>query len=312
MTARKKRLSSYILLVLAASVVVAIHMSPGLDSSRLEDAIRNSLHIVVFGGLTALIYALLPLKTAIRVPLAFVIAVSVGILAEIAQSATGKSADIHDIYRDAFGAAMILAAIGVFRFSASFETRSHSKRLVFFMGLVLCGAVAAPLAYWIAAFVFERSQHPVVIDFDSRFSKYRYFPINSEIRLIDAGHGNGGELAADVILSKRPRSGIAVQTAMYDWSSYKSLVVTGQLVGASQGKFTVHLNDERSIGHFADTQSGTILVSDERQSYRLPIRSILREAGRGDEISDIRQVVLLARSRTAGAHFRLDEVRLEP
>ena len=52
-------------------------------------------------------------------------------------------------------------------------------------------------------------------------------------------------------------------------------------------------------------------LSEGRHDYRVPVAGVLREPGRDDDVTNIRQLVILAREKQAGTRLRIDDIRLE-
>lgn len=255
-------------------------------------------------------YGLVPSSPTNRFLIALAIATTVGILSELAQRWSGSTADFTDVLRDLSGATTMLIAVLFLSASQNAEQGSRKRLTLRIVAFAFAVVVALPFVFWTGALLFERSQHPVVLDFDSRYSKYRYFPINAEVTLV-SGPAQQGATLAELHLSKRGRSGLAIQTANYDWSNASMLVFSAEVIEGSTAKLSVHINDESNLGSFTDTESGSVTMSDGRQDYRVPILPTIREAGRGDELTNIRQLVILARDKQAGARLQLDSIRLE-
>ena len=298
------------MLVCIGAATIAIHLLPGLDSSRLENGIRNSLHFILFAIVAAAIYSTVPSRPAVKFLIALGAAITIGLLAESAQRLAGATFDITDIYRDLSGAATMLIALLIFSASRNAEGASVKRFTLQTLASAFAVLVILPLLYWTSALLFERGRHPVVLDFDSRYSQYRYSPINAEVSLV-RGPADRETTQAELLLSKRGRSGLAIQTAKYDWSNKSTLVFSAEVVEGATAHLTVHINDGRHLGRFADTPSGSITLLDGRREYRIPVLPTVTEAGRGDEITNIRQLVILARDKQAGARVRLDDIRLE-
>ena len=310
MLARSRTCSVVLILVCIVAATIAIHLLPGLDSSRLENGIRNSLHFILFAIVAAATYAMVSAGPSAKFLVALAIAAMIGVLAELAQSLSGGAADITDVYRDLSGAATMLVALLFFSASRRAERGSLKRVTLGIIASAIAVLVTLPLLFWTNALLFERSQHPVVLDFDSRYSRYRYFPINAEVTLV-SNPAQQDAMQAELLLSKRGRSGLAIQTAKYDWSNKSMLVFTAEVVAGSTAKLTIHINDGTKLGKFSDTESGSVTLADGRQEYRVPVLATIREAGRGDELTNIRQLVILARDKQAGARLRLDDIRLE-
>ena len=310
MLAQSRTFNVVLILVCIVAATIAIHLLPGLDSSRLENSIRNSLHFILFAIVAAAAYATVSSGPTAKFLIALAIATMIGILSELAQSLSGGAADINDVYRDLSGAATMLIAMLFLSASRSAE-RGSLKR--FTLGIIASGValiVTLPLVFWTNALLFERSQHPVVLDFDSRYSRYRYFPINAEVTLVSVP-AQPDIMLAELLLTKRGRSGLGIQTAKYDWSNESMLVFSAEVVEGSTAKLTIHINDGTNLGNWTDTDSGSVTLVDGRQEYRIPILPTIREAGRGDDLTNIRQLVIFARDKQAGERLRLDNIRLE-
>lgn len=301
--------------MLLAVAVAAAHLMPGLDGSTVEGGIRNSLHVIGFAGVAAILYEVIPLGRGGKAIGAFVIVLLTGALSESVQQATGRSADIVDLYRDAAGASSFLVARLVWVASSVAKRRPAARRMSRVLAVMIGSLALAPLAYWSIALVTMRSRAPIILDFDSRWSPYYFHGINADVTLVYGVTGTGtgkNHALAEATLSRRFRSGIAVATALHDWSPYATLVFDAQIAGAQATALTVHINDYAHIGHFADTTAGRVRVTGTSTEFRIPIREVTGASGRGPEsLSDIRQVVFLARDRRDGAKLRVDNIRLE-
>lgn len=102
-----------------------------------------------------------------------------------------------------------------------------------------------------------------------------------------------------------------MQTAEYDWSDRRELVFSAEVVNGSTSYLTVHINDVNNIGRFADTAIGTVPLTEGKQEYRVPIVEVLQQTGRDDDVTNIRQLVILAREKQSGARLRIGDIRLE-
>ena len=96
--------------LLLTAAVAAIHLIPGLDGSRVESGIRDSLHVVGFAVVAAVMFKVIPFGRFAKVTIAFLVAVAAGIASEYLQIFTGHHSDLADLYRDAAGAGIYLFA----------------------------------------------------------------------------------------------------------------------------------------------------------------------------------------------------------
>lgn len=310
MASSDRKLPLYLALLAAAAVVIAVHLLPGLDSSRLENGIRNGLHSILFGAFAAASYRIAPFSRFGKVVFTLLVVLVVAVSSEFSQHLSGRTADPVDLLRDIGGATVVLAGILIYRTADLSGTRRFTRLTLRFLGIGVMVVAALPAAYWSAALLSERMHHPVVLDFDSRFSRYRYFPVNAQLDLVE-NHADSANMQAELTLTRRGRSGLAVQTAEYDWSGKIELVFSAEVVDGEMSYLTVHINDANNIGHFADTASGTVSLSKGRQDYRVPIANVLKETNRNEVVANIRQLVILAREKQSGARLRIDDIRLE-
>ena len=240
----------YFTLLAAVAVVIAVHLLPGLDSSRLENGIRNGLHSILFGAFAAVTYRIAPLSSIGKVVFTVLLIGAVAVSSEFVQGHFGGTADPADVLRDLGGAVAVLAGILIYRASSTHATGGFARLALQSLGVGVMALAALPAAYWSTALLYERFQHPVVLDFDSRFSRYRYFPVNAEL-IVDT-RADTDKAFAELTLTRRGRSGLAVQTAEFDWSSLPELVFSAESVDGLTSYLTVHINDVDNIGHFAD------------------------------------------------------------
>ena len=293
-------------ILLLAALVAAMHLAPGLDTFVVQTGMRNSLHTIGFFAVAFVLFELLPGPLVVRGILTVLVAVGIGFLAETTQAYTGSSFDIEDAGRDAAGALLYVLARLTWSWSAasgSGAVRLLARTLAAAFGI----AAAVPLAYWSSIFLAERWKAPVVADFEGRWSDYFFYGINAEVRLVAAG----GDHHLQASLVRRPRSGFAVTTALYDWTAYETLVFDARLEGAESTELTVHINDREHLGHFADTDPGTVTVTSAWQTFRISLDEVAAATGRGEDLSDIRHAVFLARGRLRGAFLEVDDIRLE-
>jgi len=301
--------------ILLALVAAASHLLPGLDSSLVEGGIRNSLHLIGSAAVAAVTYELVPIGRSGKLAVAFLVALGTGVMGEFLQHASGRSADIVDLYRDAAGAGGFLLARWLWSLAAGAGRGAVARRAMRFFAVMAGSLVFAPFAFWTTALVSVRMQAPTILDFDSRWAPYYCRGINAEVALVADGPQDAKpspDRFAVVTLSKRFRSGIAVDTAIYNWSSFNNLVFEAQVINGEPTSLTVHINDSAHIGHFADTDAGRVIVTGRAQEFRIPLRKLISESRRNPAaINDIRQIVLLARDRQVGALLRVDRISLE-
>lgn len=297
------------MLVLLAGAVAAAHLVPGIDGSVIERNIRDSLHVIGFAGVAWVIFEFAPFGRLGKAMAAFAGAVMLGVLAEQAQRLAGYSFSEADIARDAGGAGLMIAARLLWTHAVSGMARIVLRALA----VTAVVAAFAPLAFWSWGILSERLKAPIVMDFEGAYAKHYFGATNSEVALDSEStlDGGGENRFIKVMLTRAPRSGVLLATALYNWEGYQWLVFDARMVEGADAQVSVHINDYSSIGHFADTEAGMLTVTGAEQSYRVPIRDVISQAGRSDDAGNIRQLVIFSRSRNRGAIMRIDNVRLE-
>jgi hypothetical protein len=100
-------------MVLIVAMVVAGHFNPGLNNSRVEDGIRNSMYVIVFATLALVLFEACKVLGVIKAAV-----IVVGGLSELLQSTSSRQPDMRDFARDGGGALLALAGRLMWHFSA--------------------------------------------------------------------------------------------------------------------------------------------------------------------------------------------------
>jgi VanZ family protein len=312
--------NSILILVIFAGAMV-VHLVPGLDSSQIEINIRNALHVVGFATVTALIFRLIDANSLAKYFGAFAGALLLGIFSEAAQSYLRWDGDseiaqslitdsTQDILRDLFGAGMILLALFLRDYSKRFSGNPTLSVALKVGSAAASIAVFAPIVFWVSVSLMERSKEPVLIDIDGRWASLALTSVNSAVEIIpDALNAteNGGYIR--ITLSRRPRSGVAFSPTFNDWSRYSSLLFSARLDIPSTTLVTIHINDRGRLGRFRDLEESTVEVGDVATTYCISLDKVVA-AQPGNDMSNIGQLVFLARSRRDGAILNIGEVSL--
>jgi VanZ family protein len=312
--------NSILILALFAGAM-AFHLVPGLDSSQIEINIRNALHVVGFAAVTALVFRLIDANPLAKYFGAFSGALLLGIFseviqsyrrwnggAEIAQSLIADSA--QDILRDLFGAGMILLALFMRDCSKRFSGNPITSIALKFGSAAAIITVCTPIVFWVGVSLLERSKSPVLIDIDGRWASLALTPINSAVDIVPGAitdTGGGGDIR--ITLSRRPRSGVAISPTFNDWSSYSSLLFSARLDIPSSTVVTVHINDRERLGRFRDLAESTVEIGIVIKTFCVSLDKVVA-AQPGNNMSNIGQLVFLARSRRDGAILSIGDVRL--
>lgn len=308
MSSIKFRTVAAILLVSAA--VIGGHLLPGLDNSRVEDGVRNGLHVVVFAAFAVIVFEYLKssgIAIVIAVPVTIVAVGLIGGLSELMQNVAGRQLDVGDVVRDFAGASLGLVGRLLWRWSID-DRRSWITKLVSRSASVLVGfSIIAPLLFWLSIIGLGRMTSPVILDFGQWWNKYTYRPINAEI-IAPAGAAG----SAEIRLLKWRRSGLVISPMMTNWSDYEYLTITASMLRGPDTNVTVRINDSDRRNNWSDEFIASIIVDADTAMIRIPFRELIDEPGQpAMDLSDVQEVVIFARDRRRDTVMLIDDIRLE-
>jgi len=299
-----------VFLVVIAVLVVAGHFTPGLDGSLIENGLRNSLHVIGFAAVAAVVFETLPAGRLARGVVAIVLAGAIGAIAEYVQTRSGRS-DLLYLYWVLGGATFYVLA----RVLWAAPVRTDSGRASLRVLAVIAGLlIFSPLAYWLSVTGFYLNKAPMILDFEESFDARLVSAINSDTMIVENPPRVVGEdgHSIRVRLTRRGRSGLGIVTVLHDWSDYSMLVFDAEVLEGQASVVTVHINDYDHIGRFFDTDAGRITVTSKAETFRIPLDTILAEVSESNiDKSNMRQIVILARDKRAGTLLRIDNIHLE-
>ena len=106
------QIRSLVVILIITATVMAGHLLPGLDNSRVEEGVRNGFHVLVFASVAVIFFEVLIASglSPGRAVIATIVAVAaIGGLSETLQFLSGRQPDILDVIRDLSGAALALS-----------------------------------------------------------------------------------------------------------------------------------------------------------------------------------------------------------
>jgi len=311
------------LIVVATLITVAVvigHLLPGLDATEIDREIRNSLHVIGFAFIAAVIFEALPLSTARAALTTLSIVAVLGALAEFVQSLDGNGFDLGDLYRDIAGAVLYIVARVLWNWT-KVEGRSSvirfSARL---LSIVLGVLLFVPLGYWSYAKAGIAAKFPTIIDFDGRWDSYTYKPVNSEVTLVTGGSSAEEYTGAyaDILLLNRGWSGLSIKPVVSDWSSFQFLTMRAAVIGVHESTITVDISDVEHPGYRIQHHVGASSAGPEPTVIRFPLHAVSEIPGRPDlDLSNVTAVYIIAKTRRKGKNSNveirmiLDDIRLE-
>jgi hypothetical protein len=311
------------LIVVATLITVAVvigHLLPGLDATEIDREIRNSLHVIGFAFIAAVIFEALPLSTARAALTTLSIVAVLGALAEFVQSLDGKGFDLGDLYRDIAGAVLYIVARVLWNWTKvegrSSLIRFSARTVSMALGILLF----VPLSYWSYAKAGIAAKFPTIIDFDGRWDSYTYKPVNSEVTLVTGGSSaekNTGAFA-EIVLLHRGWSGLSIKPVVSDWSSFQFLTMRAAVIGVQESTITVDISDVEHPGYRIQHHVGASSAGPEPTVIRFPLHAVSEIPGRPElDLSNVTAVYIIAKTGRKGKNnsgeirMILDDIRLE-
>lgn len=297
-------------IVVVSIAVIGGHLLPGLDNSRVEDGVRNGLHVLVFAALAVFLFEKLKsaeVSTIIAAAITIAAVAAIGGLSELLQHLRGREPDTGDVMRDVSGA--IMALVGRTLWCRS---RDEQKSRISILGLraasgLVSLSIVVPLVFWLLIIGLGRTASPVILDFSEWWSEYLYRPLNAQI--VTSGNREG---AAEILLLKRRRSGVIISPMMTDWSGYEFLTITAGMLKGPDTNVTVRINDSAHRNSWANQFLAPIVVVSGLSRIRIPLGDLLDEPGQPSmNLTDIQEVGIFARDRGRDTILLIDDIRLE-
>jgi VanZ family protein len=311
------------MIVAAALIILAVvigHLLPGLDATEIDREIRNSLHVIGFAVIAAVIFEALPMRRTIAALLTLLLITALGALAEFAQSFDGKGFDLADLLRDVVGATIYVCARIVWIWSNADGRSSVVRVSARLASIVLIALLLAPLSYWLSVNARIAAKFPIIMDFEGRWDSYTYQPVNSNLQLVStesAAEENAGS-SMEILLLHRGWSGINVKPVVSDWSSYQFITMRAAIIGGEDSTITVDISDVDHPGFRVQHYVGERSVGPEPTVLRFPLHSVDEIPGRPHlDPANVSAVYIIAKTRRKGKGnggeviMILDDIRLE-
>gem|GEM_PF-2966630 len=292
------------------AVIVGGHLLPGLNNSLVEDGVRNGLHMLVFAALAVFLTGYLVSsgfgRTMASVTAVLAVAI-IGALSESLQYVMGRQPDVLDVVRDVSGAVLALAGLALWRWSGS-AARTRMAGMAARAASSACGLlIVAPLLFWSSIIGMGRLSAPVILDFDQWWNRYIYRPVNASISPTD-----GADRSAEIFLLKWSHSGIVISPMMTNWSGYEFIEFSAYLSKGSAANVTVRINDSKRRNSWSDQFIVSVVIAPGTSTIRIPLGDLLNEPGQPSmDLSDIQELVILAREPESDTVMMMDDIRLE-
>jgi hypothetical protein len=299
---KRKNLAALVLIgILLAAVVFAPVPGRALGIKTLHDF----AHAPIFGCVALLtLFAFgshekfSGLSLRLQYLGAFLIAITLGALTEIAQIPVGRDASWMDLRSDVLGAA------GFPGLYATFDPRIRRptiRALGMAAGVSLLAIHSMPLAAAVKAYLNREQTFPVLADFtqglDSYFIKAQWAALDLRA-LPERWARQPGELAMRVTFAQGPWPGIDFAEPAPDWRGYTNLAIDITNPSSAELVLGMRVHDVQHNQHFEDRFNRTLHVPPmTRTVLRIPIADI--QSGPQTRRMDLQQIVdyLMFRSR---------------
>jgi len=297
-----------IVLSLLAAVVVAGHLVPGLSGSFVDVDIRNSLHIVGFAGVAAIVFELVPQSLTWKSVSALVFVIVLGFLAEIVQWHARSEFNGLDIARDAAGAGVYVLARLIWSRSENRESGKGRGMIVRIVAVIVGSLVLTPLYLSIATLNSYQQRMPVIVDFSWPQDVRMLKAIESNISIGPAVTG----AVAEIELLRRGWSGVLIDTVDPDWSAYRHLVIRMAMTAAPKARVSIELSDGEHPGYRSQHLIGGDPGGPDFADYRFPLRGVKDVPGRPDlDLTNIDLIYVIGKSAGETSSMFIEEIRLE-
>jgi VanZ family protein len=302
-------------LIPIAVFVTLAHLVPGLDRTELDAEFRNSIHIVGFAAVAAVLYRAIRGTRLKRIALTMMSIILLGVVSEFAQYISGKTFGIGDLFKDVTGAAVYIAAHELWYFrqhESGSRARVVASRAV---AAALAVAIFLPLIYWSFVQISSRSQFPAIASFEHRWEERLIKPKNSVVTIRHNSEIEGmpeeNNQAVLIELSRRGRSGLIVKVIESDWSEFTTLEFDAATFSEASVWISGYVNDGGHAGMFGGKPPALFELTRNVTRIGIPLASMVENPdGTLDDLSDIREMAVLAHGEHENSKIMLDNFAL--
>ncbi len=306
---------SLLLFVAAIAILILLHVAKAPAEGLWQQSFLNSLHVFVFAVVAVLLFAatkvLANLSIARRALATLVAAFLLGLVSEAAQISGPRDASLEDLFSDWFGATgALLVAIALM---PTLRAKRRSRLLMSFSGLAILTFALFPLLKISAAYAERHIQKPVLVSFDSFFSRTFVRPQHSTLAIIESPSGDGN--IGRITLTDGAWPGLIFHDIWPDWRPYSELVIDLQLGTQAPSEIHFRVHDQlHQVGEqpYSDRFNLTRELQPGPHTLRIPLETIRHApTGRQMDLSKIHGIVIFCSAKDAGRKFDLINIRLE-
>jgi hypothetical protein len=302
------------IMLLCAAVVFSPKGGEWLWSRRLHDL----AHGPIFGCVAVLV--LLSLRAgspSSRRPIgkqyaiAFITAVALGALTEVAQFASRRDPSWWDVATDALGAAAFLLA------NAAFDSRVRAavRRLVAWTSIGAAVLLLIPMISTAVAYLDRARSFPVIADITRGIGGDFWTTrlVETEIEDLPRTWSTTRERGMFIEFLPGRWQGLDSREPPVDWSGYATLVVDLINPTGHDLEVVLRIEDRAHDGRYADRYNGELNIPPQTRSvFRIPLADIeAAPRGRKFELSKVNRILLFRRDSSQASSMYLVGMRLE-
>lgn len=303
--------------LMASACVLAVATIPLLGQSLLFDHLNDAGHVLVFWGVTIVVYVgtrFLKLRPIQRFLVAIGLSGGLGALIEAVQHfVPGRTASVQDLLRDGIGILIGLCCIVICSKSMKLGKRTFRR--------VLFGGIAAILlliglrdVIWVLQEYQKRNQgFPVLVDAETRWWDTFVFADNLDFWRSSAPHDwpNRDYEVLNLKFYPTKFSTFGLRDPYPDWTSKKHLEF--DLLSRSKNVFNLHvrIHDWDHAEDYFDRYNGIFQIKPGFQTIQIPIKTIQNAPATNPlDLKQIAGVYLFTTESNDTKHVLFNKLRL--
>lgn len=303
-----RRWQVWVLLMVLFLVPFFVHIPRSLNHHPVISPLGDQVHIVLFGGITLLLYWFGPLRG--RIWLAALTSAVMGGAVELLQMLVGRQALFQDFLLDLLGIGLVVS------FAFWRGNGRQAGKWIFILLLLSIPVQFYYLPWRISAALRAQDMFPVLADFDTYGDNYLWGNTNKGMvsfpRIEDSPSGEGRvlRLAGD---STSHWPGAVMRRFPEDWSGYTELKMDVRLIQAAADTYKVGVRLDDYLGAKEKIWlSQSFRATQQWQTFSMPI--VNRQLWNGDRnlnIEELDRFMIFFSKPQDPVAIEVDNIRLE-
>ena len=245
---------------------------------------------------------------------AFILAVTLGALSELAQIVSNRDPTWTDLAMDVLGAATFLLVFAAFD-QKIISNKKGAKRLLALAAIVALAVLVSPLISTALAYTTKSRAFPIIVDFSrdvgAEFLTTRL--VSTRIETLPEPLSGITERAMYIQFQPGRWQGIDMREAPRNWLGFRALVLDVANPTEEELKIVLRIDDRGYNGPYHDRYNGRFDISPRSRSIlRIPLTEIeSAPQGRSFNLSNITRVLLFRQHESKASAMYLVGMRLE-